>query len=138
MLGIIKARGVRDKNIILSLDLLKAAVSKRIPTIILKLFSSNISSQLTKLFNLFFSAGVQKNQNSDVLIIIVFLYFLILTKFLKELCIITSMNSCNPKILFNLRFWFQHSTFHALTHLTDKQRDQPGKRNFSCVIFADF
>ena len=55
MLEINKARGVRDK-IILSRDPLKVAVSNSIP-IILKLFSSDISSHLTKLFN-FFSYSV--------------------------------------------------------------------------------
>ena len=60
MLEINKARGVRDKNIILSLDPLKVAVSNSIP-IILKLFSSDISSHLTKLFNFFFSYSVFPN-----------------------------------------------------------------------------
>ena len=57
---------------------------------------------------------------------------------MKELCIITCTDSYNPTILFSLGLCFGHSTFPALIHLTDKERDQPGKGNFSCGIFVDF
>ena len=37
-----------------------------------------------------------------------------------------------------MRLCFQNSAFPALIHLTDKQRDQLGKGNFSCGIFVEF
>lgn len=71
------------------------------------------SSNLAKL-----SPSLKKNLNLNVLIIAQYCYFLILTKLLKESCLIS--NSVN----YNLHLDFDKNTSHALIHLTDKIRQQ--------------
>ena len=62
------------------------------------------------------SPSLKKNLNLNVLIIAQYCYFLILTKLLKEPCLIS--NSVN----YNLHLDFDKNTSHALIHLTDKIR----------------
>ena len=143
------------KNIILSLDPLRAIGPNSIPIKILKLLRNDISTQFAELFNLSFSEGVFLSILKTCKVIPIYKKDSQLNcSNYRPISLLSNIDKILERIMYNrlykfleinnliysLQFGFRqkHSTSHALIHLTDKIRDQLDKRNFACGIFVDF
>ena len=139
------------KNIIQSLNLLKAVNPNSILTKILKCLRNDISNQFTELFSFYFSRGVFPSILKTRKVTLIFKDE---CKLNDQVIFLSTIDITLGRIMFNRLYEFleskfliynlqfgipqKHSTSQVLIHITDKMREQQDKGNFVCRLFADF